>query len=80
MFHVLRAQTRGQATTGGQPLKDPVFDLRLYDGQGNLLRQTKTMDGKVQFNVSSLPDGTYYLHVYDGVNTKPDIKLIMVKH
>jgi hypothetical protein len=33
----------------------------------------------VQFNVSNLPVGIYYLHVYDGVNSKPEIHKIVVE-
>ena len=70
-----------QPLTDGKPFKtDPVFDLRLYDGQGNLLRKAKTKGGTVEFNVSNLPDGIYYLHVYDGVNSTPVMKQIMVEH
>jgi len=54
------------------------FDVRLYDDQGNLLRQQKAKGGTVQFDVSSLPKGLYLLHVYDGVNAKPVIQQIVV--
>jgi len=57
-----------------------TFDVRLYDGQGNLLRQTSTKGGTVEFNVSNLPDGTYYLHIYDGVSSTPEMKQIFVEH
>ena len=70
-----------QALTDGKPLKiGTVFDLRLYDGQSNLLRNAKTKGGTVEFNVSNLPDGIYYLHVYDGVNSTPIMQQIMVEH
>ena len=55
------------------------FDVRLYDGMGNILRQQQTQGGTVQFNVSSLRDGIYYLHIYDGVNDQPEIQKIIVK-
>ena len=58
----------------------PSFDIRLYDGQGNLLRQTTAKSGTIQFNVSKLPNGIYYLHIYDGVNETPEIQQIMVEH
>ena len=58
---------------------DPIFDIRLYDGQGNLLRNAKVKDGKVEFNVSNLTTGIYYLHVYDGVNEKPEMRQIVVE-
>ena len=60
--------------------KAQTFDVRLYDGQGNLLRQTVTTGGTVQFNVSKLPDGIYYLHIYDGVNSKPVMQHIVIQH
>ena len=62
---------------GGYTPKSPV---RLYDGQGNQLRQQTAKGGTVQFNVSNLPYGIYYLHIYDGVNSKPEIQQIMVEH
>ena len=57
-----------------------TYDIRLLDIQGNLLRQTFTKGGTVEFNVSNLPDGVYYLHIYDGVSEKPEIHQIMVEH
>ena len=57
-----------------------TYDVRLYDSQGNLLRQTSNKGGTVQFNVSALPDGIYYLHIYEGVSSTPEIQQIMVQH
>jgi len=57
-----------------------TYDIRIYDGQGNLLRQTSSKGGTIQFNLSNLPDGLYYLHIYDGVSEKPEIKQIEVAH
>ena len=59
---------------------DPSFDIRLYDGRGNMIQQTKTKSITAQFNVSNLPNGTYYLHVHNGVDEKPEIKQIVVQH
>jgi len=59
---------------------DPTFDVRLYDGLGNLLRQILTKGGTVQFNVSNLLDGLYYLHIYDGISSKPEMQQIVVEH
>ena len=55
------------------------YDLRLYDSQGNLLRQQFTAGGTVQFNVSGLPEGIYYLHIFDGVSATPEIHQIIVE-
>jgi hypothetical protein len=70
-----------QALSSAKPVsREAVFDIRLYDGQGNLLRQQETEGSKVQFNVSSLPNGIYYLHIYDGSGEKPQINQIIVNH
>jgi hypothetical protein len=76
-----QAQSSASATTAGKQLKqEKSYDLRLYDGQGALLRQQKAKGGTVQFNVANLPDGIYYLHIYDGVNEKPKMRQIVVEH
>jgi hypothetical protein len=69
-----------QAISNAKNKKETVYDIRLYDGQSNLLRQSSTKGGTIQFNVSNLPDGIYYLHVYDGVNSTPEIQQIIVEH
>ena len=61
-------------------IADPVFDIRIYDGMGNLLCQTTTRSATAQFNVNSLSDGVYYLHIYNGVNEEPVVKQIVVQH
>ena len=58
---------------------DPDYDIRLYDGQGNMLRQSTTKGGTVQFNVSYISNGIYFLYIYDGVNSKPEIHQIVVE-
>jgi len=74
------AQSQLQTITDGKSLKsDLTFDIRLYDGQGNLLRQQTTKGGTLRFNVSSLPVGVYYLHIYNGVSSTPEIQQIMVE-
>jgi len=55
------------------------YDVRLYDGQGNLLRQQFTQGGTVQFDMSGLPEGVYFLHVYDGVNATPEVHQVVVE-
>jgi hypothetical protein len=75
------AQSSAPATTSGKQLKqDKTYDIRLYDNQGTLLRNAKTKGGNIQFNVAGLPDGIYYLHIYDGVSGKPEIRQIVVEH
>jgi len=57
-----------------------TYDIRLYDSQGNMSHQAKSQSGIVQFNVSNMPDGIYFLHISDGVSTTPDIHKVIVKH
>lgn len=74
------SKTNGQTSANGNAVKTGnTYDIRLYDGQGNLLRQTSAKDGTVQFNVSNLPDGIYYLHIYDGVSANPEIHQVVVE-
>ena len=67
-------------TPEGDVKTPPAYDVRLYDGQGNLLRQQSAAGGTVWFNVSNLPDGVYYLHIYDGINVKPEMHQVVVQH
>ena len=57
-----------------------TYDIRLYDGQGNMLRQQRAGSGTVQIDVSTLPNGMYYLRIYDGVNATPFVTTIIVQH
>ena len=66
--------------TDSKQLKDPLYDVRLYDDQGNLLRQTTAKGGIVEFNVATLPNGIYYLHIFNGIDPKPDVSQIVVEH
>ena len=56
-----------------------TYDARLYDGLGNMLQQQFTQGGRLEFNVSALPEGVYYLHVYDGVSPTPEIHQVVVE-
>ena len=75
-FSVSRSGSSGQQA----PSSNTNYDIRLYDGQENMLRQQYAKDGVIQFNVSNLPNGIYYLHIYDGVNSMPEIQQIVVQH
>jgi len=74
-----RKITTGTALSN-QPLPDFIYDIRLYDGFGNIVRrQQQAKSGTIEFNVSTLPEGTYYLHIYDGVSKTPQMHQIIVK-
>ena len=75
-----QAKSLEQTTTDAKRIKtDPTFDFRLYDGQGNIVRRAQNKGGNVQFNVSNLPTGIYYLHIYDGISEKPEMQQIVVE-
>jgi hypothetical protein len=44
-----------------------------------MVRQTTTASSAMQFNVSNLPVGIYYLHIYDGVSPTPEVQQIVVE-
>ena len=68
------------ASNGRSLMLNPTIDIRLYDGLGNLVRQVNAQGGTVQFDIVNLPDGIYYLHVYDGVSEQPTIQQIIIQH
>jgi len=56
-----------------------TYDIRLFNMQGNLLRSTQTKTGKVQFDVSNLPSGMYYLQISDEVSSNVEIHPIIIQ-
>jgi len=56
-----------------------TYNIFLFDIQGNLVRNIQTKTEKVQFDVSNLPAGMYYLHIYDGVSGNPEMHPIMIQ-
>ncbi len=78
---VVKAKSIEQTALNAKQIKtDLTYDIRLYDGQGNMLRRKTTKGGKIEFNVTNLPNGIYYLHIYDGVSDKPEMRQIVVEH
>ena len=57
-----------------------TFDIRLFDAQGSMVRHSQAQSGIIQYNVSNLPDGIYYLRINDGISASIDIYKIIVKH
>jgi len=76
---MLTIETGSSSNTKAQG-SSPTYDIRLYNGQGNIVRHQSNKGGTVQFNVSNLPNGIYYLHIYDGVSSKPEMQQIVVEH
>jgi len=46
-----------------EPTLELFFDIRLFNSQGMIVRQQRTQARTIQFDVSNLPEGTYYLHI-----------------
>ena len=66
---------------GRQQTANLCYDIRLYNIHGNLVRQINIQSANVQINVANLPDGFYYLHVYDETgNAQVTKQTIVVKH
>ena len=70
--HALQLQSKSIATV-------PTYEVRLLDHQAISRHQTSTKGGTVQFNLSSLPIGVYYLLVQDGISV-PLLRQIIVEH
>ena len=75
---VLNSPFETQARTSSQTALN--FNIYLYNEQGVLMRHVTSKGNNVEINVSGLPNGYYYLHVYDGVNPMPEMRAILVKH
>ena len=58
----------------------PTYDVRLYNMSGELVRNEKTKNSSVNFDVSTLPNGFYFLHVYDGIAYAPEVHKVMINH
>ena len=55
-------------------------EIRLYNTTGVPALQTISGSSSIQLNVSNLPSGIYFMHLFDGVSTDPEIKQIVIKH
>ena len=60
-------------------ISDNVYEIRLYNDRGNLVRQMTTRGGAIQLDVSNLPTGVYSLHIHDGVSCSPDVRQIIIR-
>lgn len=60
--------------------QDIFFKIYLYNENGVMARQTTSDGSQIQFDVSNLPNGMYYLHIYNGRADKPEVRKVIVKH
>jgi len=78
--HILNIDV-SQATNTNTHNTNTIYDIRLYSLMGSQVRQTSTNSGTVaQIDVSNLPDGIYFLHIYNGISSTPMVHRIIVKH
>jgi len=53
----------GTSTSSATIRASEVFYIRLFNAHGMIVRQQRTQARTIQFDVSNLPEGTYYLHI-----------------
>lgn len=70
-------QARAFNTTFAQQKQ---YDIRLFNLQGSLVRAVQSKGEQVSLDVSGLPGGNYFLHIYDGKSDKPLVQQIVIKH
>ena len=56
------------------------YNVRLYDREGNVVRQLATEKEQFQLDVSDLPDGYYFLHILDEGIDAPIVQQIIVRN
>ena len=56
------------------------YTILLYNSQGNMLHQARAKGGIIQFNISNLANGIYFLHISDGISATSETFKIIVKH
>lgn len=56
------------------------YDVRLFNLQGSLVRTARSAGERISLDVSGLPGGNYFLHIYDGKGEKPVVQQIVVSH
>lgn len=56
------------------------YDVRLFNLQGALVRTAQSAGERISFDVSGLPGGNYFLHIYDGKGEKPVVQQVIVSH
>ena len=60
------ARTRSLSGVEVPARTNEVFYIRLFNAHGVVVRQQRTQARTIQFDVSNLPEGTYYLHIEHG--------------
>ena len=77
-FSEMRTQNQAAATASNN--LRAVYNIRLYDDRGNLLRQTRTGDDSIDIDVSDLPDGVYFVRICDGFIDEPITRSFVIRN
>ena len=64
----------------GKTAITPTCEISLFSLMGVQVYKTATNGNKVQIDVSNLPDGNYFVHLFDGISAFPEVMQIIVKH
>lgn len=56
------------------------YDIRLFNLQGSLVRSVQSAGERITLDVSGLPGGNYFLHVYKNGTAEPQVHKIIVRH
>lgn len=56
------------------------YNIKLYNANGVAVRQVTSQGENVELDVSTLPNGYYYLHIFSGNDPQPDMRIIIVQH
>lgn len=68
------------ASVGQQQSVLGSYELRLFNIQGMLVRSLRVSDKQTSMDVSGLPDGNYFLHIYHDGLKDPEIHKIVISH
>jgi hypothetical protein len=51
-----------------------TYDIRLYNIQGTLVKTSRSNGETVSLNVGNMPNGVYFLHIYNDIEKNPSIQ------
>lgn len=68
------------ALSASSPSSESVYEIRLFNIQGTLVRSMKSEEGQTTMDVSNLPNGNYFLHIYKDSGTTPETHKIVIRH
>lgn len=72
----------GQGNTSALNITKEIksYDVRLFNLQGVLKLTIRSTGERVSLDVSNLPNGNYFLHIYDKKEKDPVVQQIIIQH